>query len=105
MILIQIETNEYSIILTTSFYDNNWKNNNKEENFQNFSSFQFFVYKLSMIVCFGTAPQTTVLNNFLDTCKFLGELLLFDREMISAQFLCRNVLKRELERDVKNSNF
>ena len=42
---------EYSVILTTSFYDMNQKIlTKKKAYFQNFSWFQFYVYKLCMIL-------------------------------------------------------
>ena len=43
--------------LVTSFYDMNQKILTKTTTyFQNFSWFQFYVYKLCMIVCIGIAP-------------------------------------------------
>ena len=64
---------EYSVILTTSFLWHESEDiDKKKAYFQNFSWFQFFVYKFRMIMCTGTAPQTTLLNNsFVDKnlCK------------------------------------
>ena len=41
---------------TTSFFDSNWKILRKKCYFQNFSPFQFFVYKLCMIMGISIAP-------------------------------------------------
>ena len=47
---------ELSMILTTSFYDMNQKILTKKKGyFQNFSWFQFYIYKLCMIMCIGIA--------------------------------------------------
>ena len=46
----------YSVILTTYFYDMDQKILTQNGFFQNFSWFQFYVYKLSMIMCTGIAP-------------------------------------------------
>ena len=51
-------------LLFASFYDKNWKIFMKKVYFQNFSWFQYFVYKLCMIMCIDIAPSTTVLIKF-----------------------------------------
>ena len=73
---------------------------NEKRMFQKFQLIQIF--RLQVMHDFvDIAPYTTVLNKFSDI-KILGKLLLFHPEMISAQFLKRNVfLRGELQRDVK----
>ena len=44
------------MVLTTSFYDKNWKILMRKADFQNFSLFKFFIYKLCMIMCIDIAP-------------------------------------------------
>ena len=46
----------YSLILTTSFYDMNQKIWTRKAYFQNFSWFQFHVFKLCMIMCVSLLP-------------------------------------------------
>ena len=60
-----------------------------------------------MIMCIGTAPKTTVLNEISLVDKtFMWKLLLFHTEMISAYFLWGNVLLGgDLQIDAKNTNF
>ena len=58
---------ELSMILTTSFYNMNQKILTKKVYFQIFSWFQFYIYKLCMIMCIVIAPQTTVVNWFAST--------------------------------------
>ena len=47
---------EYSVILTTSFYDMNQKIKTIKAYFQNFSWFQCCVFKLCMIMCVSLLP-------------------------------------------------
>ena len=55
------------MVLTTHFYDKNWKILTKKGYFQNFAWFQYFFYKLCIIMCIAVSPLTTVLNKFSDT--------------------------------------
>ena len=52
----------------------------KKGNFQNFSWFQFYVYKLCMIMCIGIAPSVKTKSRQWD---FMEKLLPFHSEMIS----------------------
>ena len=56
MYLIISNLKEYSLILTTSFYDKNQKIETKKADFQNFSWFQFYIFKLCMIMCVSLPP-------------------------------------------------
>ena len=51
-----IPLKEYSLILTTFFYGKNQKIETKNAYFQNFSWFQFYIFKLYMIVCVSLLP-------------------------------------------------
>ena len=57
---------------------------NKNAYFQNFSWFQFYVFKLCMIMCVSLFPQTTVLNKEASLKIALIRGLSFQTEMISA---------------------
>ena len=76
-----------AVILTTFFLWHKSEDINKKKkkgNFQNFSSFTFYVYKLCMIMCISIAPYHVKLCLVDETlCK---KLLLFHKEMVSSKF-------------------
>ena len=85
------------------FYDKNRTIFTQKFYFQNFSWFQYFVYKLCMLMCIGISPKTSVSNKFSDT-RIYRKIALISPCLISAQFLWGNVFKGRAINKCKKTN-